>query len=129
MSNGAKVRLGANAIGRLTFHINVDKAGSYAIAAHYSSIGFDSTPRLFVNHAALLPAAPPLPSPTMPQGLPAFATWARAAMASASCSQQLPRSSQARTSLKWQVAPTLSISTTSRSLPNSSGWIAFRLTH
>lgn len=53
MSNGAKVRLGANAIGRLTFHINVDKAGSYAIAAHYSSIGFDSTPRLFVNHAAL----------------------------------------------------------------------------
>lgn len=53
MSNGAKVRLGANAIGRLTFHINVAKAGSYALAVHYSGIGFDSTPRLFANHQAL----------------------------------------------------------------------------
>ena len=53
MSNGAKVRLGANTIGRLTFHINVGKAGSYALAVHYSSIGFDSNPHLFANRHAL----------------------------------------------------------------------------
>lgn len=53
MSNGAKVRLGANAIGRLTFHINVGKAGSYTLALHYTSMGFDSTPRLFANREAL----------------------------------------------------------------------------
>ncbi len=54
MSNGAKVRLGANTIGRLTFHINAEKAGSYALLVHYSSIGFDSTPHVFANHQALL---------------------------------------------------------------------------
>jgi hypothetical protein len=53
MSNGAKIRLGANAIGMLTFHINVEKAGSYTLALHYSSIGFDSTPRLFANQVPL----------------------------------------------------------------------------
>jgi hypothetical protein len=53
MSNGAKVRLGANSIGKLAFHINVGKAGSYALALHYSSIGFDSTPHLFANNREL----------------------------------------------------------------------------
>jgi hypothetical protein len=53
MSNGAKVRLGASTIGKLTFHIKVGKAGSYALAVHYSSIGFDSSPHLFANRQAL----------------------------------------------------------------------------
>lgn len=53
MSNGAKVRLGANAIGRLSFQIYVEKAGTYVLAVRYSNIGFNSTPRLFANHRAL----------------------------------------------------------------------------
>ena len=44
----------AGSTGRIARHaharcINVEKAGSYALAIHYSSIGFDSTPRLFAN--------------------------------------------------------------------------------
>ena len=49
MSNGAKTRLGAKDIGRLTFHIHVAQAGSYRLAVNYGDIGLPSTPRLRVN--------------------------------------------------------------------------------
>ncbi|HWB82960.1 MAG TPA: hypothetical protein VG675_02385 [Bryobacteraceae bacterium] len=52
-SNGAKVRLGAKDVGRLTFHIHVAKAGTYRIAVRYEDIGFSAVPRLIANGAAL----------------------------------------------------------------------------
>ena len=49
MSNGAKVRLGANDIGRLTFHVHLAKDGPYTLAVNYGDIGFSATPRLIAN--------------------------------------------------------------------------------
>jgi hypothetical protein len=49
MSNGAKARLGAREIGRLTFQVHMAKAGSYRLAVNHGDIGFASTPRLQIN--------------------------------------------------------------------------------
>ena len=49
MSNGAKARLGANNVGKLTFQIAVPKAGRYSLAVNYAGIGFAATPRLVAN--------------------------------------------------------------------------------
>ena len=49
MSNGAKARLGANEIGRLTFHVHLAKDGPYTLAVNYGDIGFPATPRLIAN--------------------------------------------------------------------------------
>jgi len=49
MSNGAKSRLGANDVGKLTFEVLAPDAGSYDLAVRYTDIGFDATPRLSVN--------------------------------------------------------------------------------
>jgi hypothetical protein len=49
MSNGAKARLGANDIGRLTFHVHIAKQGTYRLAVNYGDIGFSATPRLITN--------------------------------------------------------------------------------
>ena len=57
MSNGAKNRLGANDIGRLTFTIHVAKAGAYRLAVNYGDIGLAATPRLHANGKALSGAA------------------------------------------------------------------------
>ena len=61
MSNGAKARLGAGDIGRLTFHIHVAKGGAYTLAVNYAGIGFDAAPRLFANGAVLQGSAAPAP--------------------------------------------------------------------
>lgn len=53
MSNGAKVRLGAKDIGRLTFHVRVPTAGAYTLAVDYEDIGFSATPRLIANREAV----------------------------------------------------------------------------
>ncbi|HEY4077972.1 MAG TPA: hypothetical protein VGM26_13665 [Rhizomicrobium sp.] len=53
MSNGAKVRLGAKDVGRLTFDIYLPKTGRYSLGVNYAGIGFDSTPRLTANGAVL----------------------------------------------------------------------------
>ena len=53
MSNGAKTRLGARDIGRLTFQIHVAKAGPYRLTVNYGDIGFASTPRLRANGQTL----------------------------------------------------------------------------
>lgn len=53
MSNGAKVRLGANNIGHLTFHIHLAQGGSYRLAVNYGDIGFAAIPRLAANGAAI----------------------------------------------------------------------------
>jgi hypothetical protein len=53
MSNGAKTRLGAKDIGRLTFRIHVAQAGSYRLGVNYGDIGFVSTPRLRANGGAV----------------------------------------------------------------------------
>lgn len=53
MSNGAKVRLGANDIGRLTFRIHLARGGNYRLAVNYGDIGFAATPRLIANGAAV----------------------------------------------------------------------------
>ena len=60
MSNGAKNRLGANDIGRLTFTIHVAKAGAYRLAVNYGDIGFSATPRLRANGKALSGTAQPV---------------------------------------------------------------------
>lgn len=60
MSNGAKTRLGAGDIGRLTFHIHVPKAGAYRLALNYGDIGFASTPRLRANGQALSGTSQPV---------------------------------------------------------------------
>lgn len=57
MSNGAKVRLGARDIGRLTFHVRVPSAGAYTLAVDYEDIGFSATPRLIANREAVPGAA------------------------------------------------------------------------
>jgi hypothetical protein len=49
MSNGAKVRLGANDIGKLTFRIHLERGGPYRLAVNYGDIGFAATPRLAAN--------------------------------------------------------------------------------
>jgi hypothetical protein len=61
MSNGAKSRLGAKAVGTLTFHITVAKAGAYTLAVNYAGIGFTATPRLAANGKALAGTAGPAP--------------------------------------------------------------------
>jgi hypothetical protein len=53
MSNGAKVRLGAKDVGRLTFQIRVPSAGTYTLAVNYEDIGFAATPRLMANATAV----------------------------------------------------------------------------
>jgi hypothetical protein len=53
MSNGAKVRLGAKDVGKLTFHIYVPKEGRYTLGVNYGGIGFDAAPRLSANGAAV----------------------------------------------------------------------------
>jgi hypothetical protein len=53
MSNGAKTRLGAKDIGRLSFRIHVAKQGAYRLAVNYGDIGFPSTPRLSANGQAI----------------------------------------------------------------------------
>jgi hypothetical protein len=57
MSNGAKVRLGAKDIGRLTFDVRVPSAGAYTLAVDYEDIGFPATPRLIANGGAVAGAA------------------------------------------------------------------------
>ncbi|MEO8300209.1 MAG: exo-alpha-sialidase [Rhizomicrobium sp.] len=49
MSNGAKSRLGAKEVGRLSFQIHIAKKGTYRLAVNYGDIGFASTPRLLAN--------------------------------------------------------------------------------
>jgi hypothetical protein len=53
MSNGAKTRLGAGAVGSLTFTINIAKAGRYNLAVNYANIGFAAQPRLSANGQAV----------------------------------------------------------------------------
>ena len=53
MSNGAKARLAAKDIGRLTFRIHVAKEGAYRLALNNGDIGFTSTPRLLANGKSL----------------------------------------------------------------------------
>jgi hypothetical protein len=53
MSNGAKVRLGAKDIGRLTFRIHLAQGGTYRLGVNYGDIGFAATPRLIANGAAV----------------------------------------------------------------------------
>jgi hypothetical protein len=59
MSNAAKVRLGANEVGRLTFRIHLPKAGAYTLAVNYAGIGFDATPRLVANGSPVNGATAP----------------------------------------------------------------------
>jgi hypothetical protein len=60
MSNGAKTRLGAKDIGRLSFHVHVAKQGLYRLAVNYGDIGFSSTPRLRANGKAISGSAQPV---------------------------------------------------------------------
>ena len=53
MSNGAKSRLGAKEVGKLSFPVYVSAAGRYDLAVEYSGIGFDATPRISVNGSAV----------------------------------------------------------------------------
>ncbi len=53
MSNGAKARVGANDIGRLTFRVHLPADGAYALAVNFAGIGFDGSPRLFANGNAV----------------------------------------------------------------------------
>ena len=61
MSNGAKARLGAKNVGKLTFHVFMPKAGVYALAVNYAGIGFTATPRLSANGKSLAGAIAPAP--------------------------------------------------------------------
>ena len=45
MSNGAKSRLGAKQVGKLSFPVHVPSAGKYDLAVEYSGIGFEANPR------------------------------------------------------------------------------------
>ena len=60
MSNGAKARLAAKDIGRLTFRIHVAKQGAYRLALNYGDIGFTATPRLLANGKPVSGAAQPV---------------------------------------------------------------------
>jgi hypothetical protein len=60
MSNGAKARLAAKDIGRLTFRIHVAKQGAYRLALNYGDIGFAATPRLLANGKSLSGMAQPV---------------------------------------------------------------------
>jgi hypothetical protein len=53
MSNGAKVRLGANDTGKLAFRVHLAHGGSYRLAVNYGDIGIAATPRVFANGAAV----------------------------------------------------------------------------
>lgn len=53
MSNGVKSRLGAGAVGALTFTVHVPKAGRYDLAVTYADIGFAAQPRLAANGQAV----------------------------------------------------------------------------
>jgi hypothetical protein len=58
-SNGAKVRVGANDIGRLTFRVHLPADGLYTLAVNYADIGFPAAPRLFADgHAVQGTTAP-----------------------------------------------------------------------
>jgi hypothetical protein len=60
MSLGAKARLGANDVGKLTFEIYVPKAGAYNLGVEYTDIGFEATPRLTVNGRAVTGSVAPV---------------------------------------------------------------------
>jgi hypothetical protein len=53
MSNGAKVRLGAKDIGRLTFLLVLPNEDLYNLVVNYEDIGFPATPRLIANGAVV----------------------------------------------------------------------------
>jgi hypothetical protein len=53
MSNGAKSRLGARDVGKLTFPVHVAAAGRYSLTVEYAGIGFEATPRASVNGAVV----------------------------------------------------------------------------
>jgi len=53
MSNGAKARLGAKDVGKLTFDIYVPDAGPHTLEVEYTDIGFEAVPRLDVNGNAV----------------------------------------------------------------------------
>jgi len=59
MSNGAKVRLGAKDVGRLTFRIHVARAGSYRLAVNYGDIGLPASPRLSANGTSISAGSQP----------------------------------------------------------------------
>src|SRR5262249_28113672 len=61
MSNGAKARLGANEVGKLTFHVHLPSTGPYALAVNYASIGFDAAPRLAANGSPVQGSIAPVP--------------------------------------------------------------------
>jgi hypothetical protein len=61
MSNGAKSRLGAKDVGKLSFRVHVPAAGRYDVAVEYTGIGFDATPRLSVNGAVVAGSAGTVP--------------------------------------------------------------------
>jgi hypothetical protein len=61
MSNGAKARLGAKDIGRLSFRVHMAKQGTYRLAVNYGDIGFASTPRLRANGKAVSGSAQAVP--------------------------------------------------------------------
>jgi hypothetical protein len=60
MSNGAKVRLGANDVGQLTFRVHLANAGAYRLAVSYTDIGFDASPRVFANGKAVQGTTAPI---------------------------------------------------------------------
>jgi hypothetical protein len=61
MSNGAKVRLGAKDVGKLTFHVHLAKDGDYRLAVEYAGIGFPSTPHLAANGSPVEGGTAPVP--------------------------------------------------------------------
>ncbi len=61
MSNGAKSRMGAKEIGKLTFDVFVPKTGIYSVAVNYAGIGFNAVPRLAVNGRFLSGNTAPAP--------------------------------------------------------------------
>jgi hypothetical protein len=60
MSNGAKSRLGAKDVGKLTFEVLVPSAGSYDLVVEYTDIGLDAAPRLTVNSYAVTGSVSPV---------------------------------------------------------------------
>lgn len=60
MSSGAKSRLGAKDVGKLTFEIHAPSGGSYDLAVEYKDNGFPATPRLTVNSYAIAGSVAPV---------------------------------------------------------------------
>jgi hypothetical protein len=61
MSNGAKSRLAAKDVGKLTFNIYVPKAGAYRLDVNFASIGFGASPRLLVEGKPIAGTSGPAP--------------------------------------------------------------------